>query len=375
MAQPLAGPGLGLPLPQRLYPAVLYNAPYTPGNNVITLSPGDQLPLPAGDWYVTLGPYSVLEFNDPVQQAWRIDRMASRGGGQPIFVKSDGFNYRVANLTGCPVTGIVIAGGTGYLQSTTTITPGSGNSTWQAIVGGQLTYTSMATVNGVIGGANYSVAPIVFIPAPPAPGIQATARAEIANGTVSSVVMTNVGAGYTTLPDVQILPNPTDPNFGSITQASVVLGLAGSGAVTGAICTNPGTPQATVTSIALTVAGSGTAASVNAVMLSTIINAAGVNGAGYTTGTALLTSGGTPTGTPANTNPDHELTTFISRDPRITMAISTGNPVSIATLLDGGLFAGAPTAIPVTGGVVTTAATVTLTMGSAPDTVVIQPAP
>lgn len=375
MSQGLSGPGLGLPYPQNLYPSYLPNAPIDVPNNEVTLSPGDAMVIPAGVFYVTLGLYSVLQYNDPVLGTWRTFKTSANAMGQPIYVKSDGFTYRVANLTGCPVAGIVIAGGSNYVAGSTTITPTTGNSTWQAIVGGLVTFTSMATVNSVVGGAGYSVPPLVLIDAPPSPGFAATARAVIANGTVSSVVMVNQGAGYVRVPNAVIVPQPTDPNANSITQASVVLGLAGSGQVTGAICTNPGTPQATVTSIALTVAGVGTAASVNAVMLRTIIAAAGVTGAAYADGTKLLTSGGTPTGTPANTNPDHELTGFVSREPRITMAITTGNPVSIATATDGGLFAGAPVAIPVSPSVVTTQATVTLTMGSAPDTIAIQPAP
>mgnify|MGYP001611893250 FL=1 len=66
MSQRIAGPGLGLPLPQQLYPTALYNMPPDAATNRIALAPGDTLPIPAGDWFVNLGQYCVLQFLDPV---------------------------------------------------------------------------------------------------------------------------------------------------------------------------------------------------------------------------------------------------------------------------------------------------------------------
>ena len=69
------------------------------------------------------------------------------------------------------------------------------------MVGGAL---SVSTVSNV--GANYTIAPDVFIPTPPLQqangvgGVPATAHATLANGTVATVVLDNVGAGYTTAP-------------------------------------------------------------------------------------------------------------------------------------------------------------------------------
>ena len=70
-------------------------------------------------------------------------------------------------------------------------------------------------------GAGYGVAPIVYIPAPPGPGVQATAIATISNGAVNGFTITNQGAGYTTVPTVSILPNPFDPNAASITPSAI----------------------------------------------------------------------------------------------------------------------------------------------------------
>ena len=66
MPAPLSGPGVGLQLPQNLYPTELANAPFDFSNPNISLAPGDAIPLPAGTWYLDLGLYSVLQYLDPV---------------------------------------------------------------------------------------------------------------------------------------------------------------------------------------------------------------------------------------------------------------------------------------------------------------------
>ena len=55
MPTPLSGPGVGLPIPQNLYPSELSNAPYDYGTNQLALAPGQQIPLPAGPWYISCG--------------------------------------------------------------------------------------------------------------------------------------------------------------------------------------------------------------------------------------------------------------------------------------------------------------------------------
>src|SRR5215469_16499271 len=167
MPQPLGGPGLGLPIPQNLYPTELNNAPYDVPNNIVSLAGGSNINVPAGDWYIDMGESSFLQYLDPILGIWKTHN-ANRGG--LTFVKSDGFNCRLANQTGTPIGAIVIAGGSSYVQASTTITPSTGNSTWQAIVGGQVSYTSMSA-----NGANYGATPIVLIAAPPPGGVPASA--------------------------------------------------------------------------------------------------------------------------------------------------------------------------------------------------------
>ena len=141
MTQRIAGPGLGLPLPQNLYPTQLYNAPPDANNNRLALAPGDTLPIPAGDWLINTGQYCVIQFLDPITHTWNMGTNAAWLGGHQ-FVVSDGFNVRVANLLGCPVTASITSYGSAYVQASTTIVATPGNSTWVPIIGGQLTRLS-----------------------------------------------------------------------------------------------------------------------------------------------------------------------------------------------------------------------------------------
>lgn len=392
MTQRINGPGNGLPYPQGLYPSELNYAPPDSPTNRIALAPGDTLPIPAGDWFVNLGQYNVLQFLDPVTNMWSMGPNAAWNGGHQ-FVVSDGFNVRVANLTGCPISASVTNyGAGGYVQSTTTITPTPGNSTWLPIVGGQLTVGSF-----LARGAGYGVAPEVFIPAPPPAannsngvgGIPATAYAVISSGTVSTISFTNPGAGYPSTITAVLVPSPTDPNLSAgITNATILFSLAGSGSITGAICTNNGAPLSNPNQFTLTVTGAGTQATVVGNVLQTV-TAATVStiGAGYGTTAALLTTvGGVPaTGTITN-NPEFNGLAWRPRQAQIgfTVGGATGSlGLQNGSIYDGGLFLtnAAPGFVigtqPIAGGSLasTTVATIALTMGSRADNVIIQPAP
>lgn len=375
MPAPLSGPGVGLAINQHLYPTELYNAPYDIGTNRLSLAGGDTFVLPAGDWYVDIGDVSDLQFLDPTTGTWRTTT-ANRGG--LTFVKSDGFNARLANLTGCPVAAIVVAGGQGYVQSTTSIVPSTGNSTWQAIVGGMLSVVSLSAAGG-----NYGIAPLVLIDAPPSPGVQATAYASIGSGgTVSGVTLSNVGAGYPSVPNAVIVPSPQDPNLNAgITNATVVLALNASStlasAISAVLCTNPGAPTTTLPT--LTISGSGTSGSINCVTLSALTGLTiGGAGAGYGTNVSeLQTVGGQPVGVPAYTNPAIQMTSYRPRKASALLASGStlGTLTSLSTIYDAGKFAGLPLGVIVSGGAVTTVATITLAVGTVIDSVVLQQAP
>jgi len=287
MPAPLSGPGLGLQVAQNLYPSQLSNAPYDYSTNGVALVGGQALPIPAGVWYVSLGMYLFAEWFDPIQGVWTEIAAGCTQAG-PLYVKSDGFNFRIANRMGTPVGGVVLTGGDGnYVQATTSISvTGGGGSTWVPLVGGALAVSSM-----IARGAGYGIPPIVIIPAPPAGnanpngvgGKTAYAYAVITSGTVTTVSMVDQGAGYPSGTTITLLANPTDPNINvGITLATVAFSTTFAGSITGVLCTNPGSAIATPQNLSLTVAGAGATATVAPVMLVTMLTASvSVGGAGY----------------------------------------------------------------------------------------------
>lgn len=370
MAGYLAGPGQGLPFPTSLYPQNLIpNGELSPSGNAITLAPGQQLPVPRGRFWVDLGGYAVLQFYDPVSQTWR---GLSSSRVSPVFVDSDGFNFRVANQTGCAVAAVVTNGGSNYVAGSTTVTPSAGNSQWVPVIGGRINTTVSISASG----AGYTLPPLVFFPPPPAPGVAATAVAVISSGTVSSITIVNQGAGYTTAPTPVIVPNPADPALasGAITsQATAIVALIGSGTLSAVLCANSGSSFSTVPS--LTIAGAGTSAAATIVPMWTLTGTSITSGgAGYTTGGVITTVGGTTSGTPAFANPAIELTGYIPRPAQIAIAAATGGTItSVGSIIDGGMFTGSPTLF-VAGGAPSTAATIGFTLGSTNATVIMQQA-
>ncbi len=402
MTGPMSGPGLGLFPTQSLYPSFLTNAPLDNPSNRITLAAGDQMPIPRGDWIISVGQYCLLEYFDPFSGTWVAGASAAWMAGGNQIVSSDGFNVRVANRTGCPVGGIVNAYGNSWVQASTTIAvTGGGGSTWSPVVGGQLT-PAAATIVPASAGAGYGVAPLMFIPPPPPPsinpngvgGVQASGYCSIASGTVSGFTFTNPGAGYPTIPVGVIMPNPTDPNISTgITQATVAFSLTGSGSITGVFNTNPGAPLSTPNNITLTLSGAGTSATVSGIMMQTVTAASIVGGSTISTASsvaALLTTvGGEPLsagpatpvyGTITN-GPEYLLLRGLPRPAGIRLAIgATGTlAAQVGTVYDGGLFYSVPVPIlsylniPAPAATITGTSTITLTMGSRPDIVTMQP--
>lgn len=384
MPSPLSGPGIGLPLPQNLYPSELLNAPLDSPSNIVGLAPGDAIHVPAGTWYITTN-YCVLQYRDPVTNTWTMGPSAAWVGGM-LYVKSDGFNYRMANLTGCPVSASIINQGSSYVQATTTITVAGGNSTWQPIIGGALGFSTVVTANA---GAGYGVPPIVLIPPPPnasnnangVGGIQATGWVSISGGTVNGFTFTNPGAGYPTAPTVVLVPNPQDPNLSTgITTATIAVTLTQAGSLTGVLCTNSGNALAAPTSITLTVAGAGSSGSINPNVMQTV-TAATVTGGGVGYGTSttnlITTVGGYPVaGTIAN-GPNGLYEAFRPRPAQIAMTSGAAGTVAAqaGVVYDGGLFVGTPVINVTTQGIITTLATVSMTLGARADYVILQPAP
>lgn len=393
MAQIISGPGVNLPFPQGLYPSQLQNAPQDPSSNRLGLAPGESIVLPAGDWYISLGGYLIMQFLDPVTNAWVRGSGSAYNRGQN-FIKSDGFTVRIANLTGCVVSASVINGGTGYVQATTTITAigafVGAAPTVLPIVGGAIAVSGATLLNN---GAGYGVAPLVMIPPPPPAqsnsnavgGIPAVAVAVIASGTVSSISIVNPGAGYPTAPPAVIVPSPFDPNLSvGITNASVAFSLTSAGVIMGAMITNNGSPlpNGSLSSVTLSIGGAGTSGSLTANVMQTVVaSTVSGPGVGYGTGESLIeTVGGVPLAGTITNDPNANRLAWIPRPANIGLtpantSVSIGSP---GTIYDGGLFEGAPNIIvnqAANLAAPTTVVSVALVMGSRADIAVLQQAP
>lgn len=263
----LAGTGVPLPYPQNNWPSYGQYGLTATGSawsNEIYLSAGEVFNLPPGRWAIMPdGTYIFLQILDPVTQTW-IPVTLNTGY---VEVNSDGINYRLINGSGIPKgVATVTAKGTGYAASSTTVTTGTGTSTWRALIDGTVgTITIGTDKGGTTGGTNWTLPPTLIIQAPPAGGIQCLASATVSAGAINAVTLqaaygTTVtgGAGYLTAPGVLVLPNPNDPNIGSLTIPAITTALATAvGAVTGVLQTYQGAPVASET---LTISGAGSSA-------------------------------------------------------------------------------------------------------------------
>ena len=396
MVQRISGPGIGLMLPQNLYPSELGGASLDTAGNRVTLPPGEAMPVPPGEWLVGLGMYLILQFLDPTTNTWVT---TSSGGweGPSIYVFSDGYNIRIANMLGCPTGAVVTAPGGGYVQASTTIsvTGGSGT-TFQPIIGGQLALNAGSIVYGS-GGAGYGIAPLALLPAPPPAaansngvgGVQASGYFAISGGSVVGFTFTNPGAGYSSGATIVAQPSPYDPNLATgITMATVGFSVTASGSLTGVLCTNSGAPlnNGSLANITLTVGGVGSQATVTPIIPQTIVTAS-VTGAGNgygTIGVGMTTFGGAPSQGTFTNSPDY---LYIAGKPRPAnigfSVVGTGPTSTLAVqagaIYDGGYFYSTPSTFLETAILSYPAsvvgATFALTMGSRPDVAILQPAP
>ncbi len=400
MTQGLGGPGIGLPFPQGYYPSQLQGAAQDPSDNRQALAPGESFVVPAGDFLIGLGGYLVVQYLDPVTGVWSMGSGSAFNRGVN-FVKSDGYNVRIANMTGCVVGTVIVNAGSAYVQSTTTlVASGAGFQTGVAvptfapIIGGALGVNGTFTLAVPTVGAGYGVAPIVMIPPPPSAnvnpngvgGIQATAYAVLgASGSITAISLTNPGAGYPSAPVVTVVPSPFDPNLSTgITQASVSFSLTASGSITGVLCTNNGGPliNGSLANFTITIGGAGSSGSITGIVMQTVVSSS-ISGAGVGYGTAEVgatTIGGVPATGAVTANPESLRLAWQPRPAQlgITPANTSVSVGSAAVVYDGGLFLGTPTLIVgTTTGIAapSTIATLALVMGSRPDIAIIQGAP
>lgn len=303
--------------------------------NRFALQAGEAFTVPPGFWAITHGVYTTIQDLDPVTGIWR---PVGSDGSTYRLVQSDGTNFRLANQTGCVVGVLLTVAGSGY-TSAPTVTFGAGGAKATAIVGGAVN-TSVTVVNG---GTNYIYPPLVVFQAPPVPGIQATGYSTISGGAVTTVTVTDQGAGYTTAPPIALVNDPRD-NTGSGATAQAV--LTGAQTVTGILVTDHGTPVTTLPSV--TISGGGGSSAVGTAIMNWTATGFSVTGggAGYTltnNAISVMSVGtGIPTTATAYTNPSTQ--TGLLRGRSINIQIATLNSGALTatgqTILDGGSIGG-----------------------------------
>ena len=198
-------------------------------NGAVILGGGGVFYPPAGNYFLSLGDVTALQYFDGQSQQWRV---LGAPDSPPMFVSVDGYNFRLLNMSGI-ITGAAITnagtGGTNGIGSVATgvniafAAPAAGGApataTGYAIVGGSVQAPTITQA-----GQGFLVPPLVVID-PPAPGgIQATAIATItAAGALNSIVMQNGGAGYSSTPNFYLIPQPGSYQGGP--QGSFAAGL------------------------------------------------------------------------------------------------------------------------------------------------------
>ena len=205
-------------------------------STAVTLQSGQFSVIPSGAYVIKLGKYSMIQYYDPVSTTWRnFDALTH---GVPFPFVSDGFNYRIINLSGCVVGAVITNGGTsnaakiGFWPAGSSSTTGATMTTtaggnapaltaqFNVIVGGAVN----ATVTVTAGGAGYVIPPVLTFSQPALGGLPATGYAVLTAGAVSSVVVTNQGAGYASAPTITVTPVAGDPGAGAVLTPVLVTG-------------------------------------------------------------------------------------------------------------------------------------------------------
>ena len=381
MAQIIGAVGVPLPPPLSLYP-VTTSVPPIPNiaaTNAISLNPGAALLIPSGTFMVSPGQYSSVEIQDPVAQTWTA--INGYGPGDPVYVTSDGQNYRVYNPTGFPIGAVVNVSGSGY-TSTPTVAAATGGSTWIAVLGPALSALTCPSTSTNASGVGYALPPLISIAAPATPGVQATAVCAISGGAISGFTIVNAGGPYPSVPTVVAIPNPFDPNFSATSTtrtvgATIVAQTSFAGQVAALLLTNQGVSVASVPP-ALSITGGGGSGAVATAVLAQSVTAIAITsgGSNFGSNSAITSAGGSlytqTSGTSSGiVNPISNLE--LLNPPRqamfsATQGSSTG--VQVGTLIDGGIFTAPPIMYAVPYG---TGFFATPTMGGQTDTIYITP--
>lgn len=271
----------------------------------ISLLSGGIIYLPVGNFYIDCDTQTAVQFFDANSGLWRIFQTGTPG--QPLFVASDGTNYRVINLSGT-ISGVgTITAGTLYNQANATVSfaaPFAGTpsitATATPIVGGSLTFTVTS------GGTGYTNPYFVIQPPNQCGGIPglclpaSISSSTLTAGVISSPVTSFAGAGYVSVPTVTVIDavaTGVTPGSGAVITAAIANGTPASGGITGIVMKNPGAGYDGTHIPAVTFGGAtGSGASATALpwMALKSITVAGTN-TGYTASVVIETSLGNGT--------------------------------------------------------------------------------
>lgn len=325
----------------------------------VALSSGELYAVPSGQFQVLPGPYTFLQWFDPITYTWRTLTTPTQSAG--AIVSSDGSNWRLANITGGMVGAVVTTGGTGYtngiyynaagpaipgatLQAGTAAAPsivmsaGGGSVLAKAnlVVGGAINTTVTITTAG----AGYSRPPILQISAPPAGGVPATAVCALTAGAISSVTVTNQGAGYRTAPTITVVPWPNDPAPTTAAVLTVNATLALTGQVVAITMADNGAGMTSVPTFTFSPASTTAATAIMCFSITTGV--AQTNASNMGTGNIGWAVGALTAGSSTSTNPAITTGQFVPRPAYTAFNTTAGGGV---TFLDGGLHQIIPTGI------------------------------
>ena len=182
----------------------------------IALGSGGVWYFPPGEYIVTNDANTVVERWDPQEQLWAVfePAVANNGG----YISTDGFNFRLHNVTGVISGNTITNAGSGMTNGIGATATGVSIAYAASNTTGYPTATGYVIIGGTIGaptvtqaGSGFLVPPAIIIDPPPPGGIQATAIAVMTaagSSGIASVTIVNAGAGYTSIPNFWIVPQP-----------------------------------------------------------------------------------------------------------------------------------------------------------------------
>src|SRR5712671_2010272 len=180
---------------------------------VLTLPSGGIYYPPSGEYLITTGSQTVIQWWDPTNAIWR----NYAGPNTWEQISADGANYRLVNLSGVVVAANITNAGSGGVNGIGPNQTGS-TVTFAAPAAGGVTATAQgyAVVGGTVpaptvtqGGSGFLVPPTIACDPPPSGGVQATFTSTIsAAGVLTGVTLLNPGAGYAAIPQFYIIPQP-----------------------------------------------------------------------------------------------------------------------------------------------------------------------